>query len=134
MKRVNRPFLILSAVFLAVMSQLHPSSAQNRKFDVVEASIADIHQAIRSGRITCRQLVMEYQKRINTYDQSTRLNAIVVLNPEALADADKLDQEFKRTGKLRPLHGVPIIVKDNYDTKGLQTTGGSLAMKGFLPD
>src|SRR5205823_8135398 len=53
--------------------------------------------------------------------------------PDALADADKLDQEFKRTGKLRPLHGIAVIVKDNYDTRDLQTTGGSLAMKGFTP-
>ena len=57
----------------------------------------------------------------------------MLVNPEALADADRLDAEFARTGKLRPLHGIPVIVKDNYDTAGLQTTGGSLALKGFRP-
>ncbi|HZS44106.1 MAG TPA: amidase family protein, partial [Blastocatellia bacterium] len=134
MIKLCRLFLVLSLLVVIPISQALPSSAQSKKFDVVEASIADILQAIRTGRITCHQLVLEYQKRINTYDQSTRLNAIILLNPEALSDADKLDQEFKRTGKLRPLHGIPVIVKDNYDTKGLQTTGGSLAMKGFLPN
>jgi len=100
---------------------------------MVEATIAQIHEAIRSGDLTCRALVERYLERIRVYDQSTRLNAIVIVNPEALADADGLDQEFKRTRKLRPLHGVPVIVKDNFDTKGLQTTGGSLALKGSVP-
>jgi Asp-tRNA(Asn)/Glu-tRNA(Gln) amidotransferase A subunit family amidase len=74
-----------------------------------------------------------YLERIRAYDQSTRLNAIVIVNPEALADANRLDAEFKRTRKLLPLQCIPVIVKDNYDTKGLQTTGGSLAMKASLP-
>jgi amidase len=103
------------------------------KFEVVEATIAETKEAIRSGRVTCRQLVEAYLSRIRAYDQSTRLNAIVLVNPEALEDADQLDAEFARSRKLRPLHGIAVIVKDNYDTKGLQTTGGSLAMKGFLP-
>src|SRR5581483_2836229 len=102
-------------------------------FEVSETTIAETQKAIRSGRVTCRQLVEAYLKRIRAYDQPARLNSIVVINPDALADADKLYQEFKRTGKLRPLHGIPVIVKDNYDTRGLQTTGGSLAMKGFAP-
>jgi amidase len=104
-----------------------------QKPELVETTIARIHEALRSRRITCRRLVEGYLERIRAYDQTTRLNAIVVVNPDALADADALDREFARTGKLRPLHGIPVIVKDNYDTKGLQTTGGSLAMKGSLP-
>jgi amidase len=103
------------------------------KFNVVEATIPQIHEAIRTGRLSCRELVQTYLDRIKAYDRSTRLNAIVIINPDALADADRLDAEFKRTGRLRPLHGIPVIVKDNYDTKGLQTTGGSLAMKGSIP-
>jgi amidase len=102
-------------------------------FDVMETSIAQIHQALRSGRLTCHGLVEQYLKRIKAYDQPTRLNAIIILNPDAVADADRLDREFKQTGKLRPLHGIPMIIKDNFDTRGLQTTGGSLAMKGFIP-
>ena len=102
-------------------------------FEVTEASIADIHAALQSGLVTCRSLVEAYTARIEAYDQNTRLNALILMNPEALADADRLDREYRRTGRLRPLHGIPIIVKDNYDTKDLQTTGGSLALKGSRP-
>ncbi|HET9741996.1 MAG TPA: amidase family protein [Terriglobales bacterium] len=106
--------------------------AQGR-FEVTETTIAQTQAAIRSGKTTCRQLVEAYLQRIQAYDQPTGLNAIVTINPNALADADRLDREFKRTGKLRPLQGIAVIVKDNYDTADLQTTGGSLAMKGFVP-
>jgi Asp-tRNA(Asn)/Glu-tRNA(Gln) amidotransferase A subunit family amidase len=110
------------------------AGAQSRsKFEVTETTIAETQAAIRAGKVTCRLLVEEYLKRIRAYDQSTGLNALVVINPNALAEADRLDQEFKRTGKLRPLHGIAVIVKDNYDTNDLQTTGGSLALKGFVP-
>jgi amidase len=102
-------------------------------FVVEETTIAEIHEAMKNGKITCRKLVENYLQRIETYDQSTGLNAIVVINPSALNRADELDREFERTGKLRPLHGIPIIVKDNYETKDMQTTAGSLALKGFIP-
>ena len=123
--------LALLAVLLLSFNCL--TVAQTKKFEPVEATIADIHRAFRSGKLTCRQLVEAYLKRIATYDQVTKLNAIVVINPNALAEADKLDAEFKRTKKLRPLHGIPVIVKDNFDTKDLQTTGGSAALKGSIP-
>ncbi len=105
----------------------HPS------FDVTETSIAETQAAIRARKATCRQIVEQYLDRIAHYDQATRLNTVVTLNPLALADADRLDQEFARTHKLRPLQGIAVVVKDNYDTAGLQTTGGSLAMKGVIP-
>ena len=118
---------------LLILSSNCLTIAQQRKFEPTEATIADVHRALRSGKLTCRQLVEAYLKRIDAYDQSTKLNAIVIVNPQALAEADKLDAEFKRTKKLRPLHGIPVIVKDNFDTKDLQTTGGSVALKGSLP-
>jgi amidase len=102
-------------------------------FNLIEATIAGIHRAIRSGEITCRDLVESYLARIETYDQPTRLNAIVVVNHEAVARATALDEEFRKTGRLRPLHGIPMIVKDNYDTEDLQTAGGSLALRGSTP-
>ena len=119
-------------------------SSKPAAFRVEEASIAETLDAIRTHRVTCRQLVERYLARIKAYDQTletipslpgqkVRLNSIILINPQALADAGRLDAEFAATGKLRPLHGVPVIVKDNYDTAGLQTTGGSLAMKGNLP-
>ncbi len=102
-------------------------------FDVREATIASTEAALRAHSMTCHQIVAAYLARIRAFDQPTRLNAIVVTNPEALADADRLDAQFRRTGGLRPLHCVTVIVKDNYETRGLQTTAGSLAMKGFVP-
>jgi amidase len=132
----SRTFLLLIAPLMAAMipafAWQKPEQAQ-KKFEPSETTIGEIHQAIRSGRITCRQLVEAYLKRINAYDQPSKLNSIVIVNPQALAEADRLDEEFKRTRKLRPLYGIPVIVKDNYDTKDLQTTGGSLALKGSVP-
>src|SRR5262245_31798312 len=124
--------LALAAVIIPVLCQQKTEQTQ-MKFEPSEMTIAEIHQAIRSGKITCRRLVEVYLKRINTYDQPTKLNSIVIVNPQALSEADRLDEEFKRTRKLRPLHGIPVIVKDNFDTKDLQTTGGSLALKGSIP-
>ncbi len=115
-------------------SSAEPASARApASFEVVETTIAEIHDAFRTGRLTSRALVELYLRRIEAYDQPTRLNALVVINPNALSRADELDQEFRRTGELRPLHGIPVIVKDNYDTKDLQTAGGSLALKGSIP-
>src|SRR5215471_2803186 len=124
--------LALTALIIPVLAWRR--TAQTRmKFELSEKTIAEIHQAIRSGKITCRRLVEAYLKRIDAYDQSTKLNSIVIVNPQAVAEADRLDEEFRRTKKLRPLHGIPVIVKDNFDTKDLQTTGGSLALKGSIP-
>ncbi len=108
-------------------------SAAAGKFEIVEATIAETHRAIREHRVTCHQIIEMYLKRIQAYDQSTRLNSLVVINPNALAEADKFDANFKRTKELYGLQCIAVIVKDNYDTLGLQTTGGSLAMKGFVP-
>ncbi|MFN2379236.1 MAG: amidase, partial [Bacteroidales bacterium] len=100
--------------------------------DVTELTVSSIHQAYTDGTFTSEDLVKSYIERIEQYD--TILNAITVINPDAMARAEELDLEFKRTGKLRPLHGIPLIVKDNINTKGLPTTGGSIALAGFIPD
>lgn len=121
-------FLWLPSISLAASGE--PSESG---FDVRETTIALTLDAIRGGKVSCHQLVEMYLERIMAFDEPTRLNTIVTLNPDALADADALDREFARTHKLRPLHGIVVIVKDNYDTKGLQTTGGSLALKWFVP-
>ncbi len=110
-----------------------PSFAQKAAFDVDETTIATTQAAIRAGKITCRQVVETYLARIKAYDQTTHLNTVVMLNPTVLDDADRMDREFKRTHTLKPLSCVAMAIKDNYDTKGLQTTGGSLAMKGVVP-
>lgn len=114
-----------------------PAPPPAKPFDVVGTSIAETQQAIRDGRATCRGIVEAYLRRIAAYDQKPidglRLNAIITLNPDALADADACDRNFKATHTLPPLGGIAVLVKDNYDTRNLQTTGGSLAMKGFQP-
>jgi len=102
-------------------------------FDVTERSIRQIHAAIERGDLTCRRLVDTYLKRIAVYDQPTGLNSILLVNPNARTRADQLDREFKRTGQLLPLHGVAVIVKDNYDTRDLPTTAGSVALRGSFP-
>jgi Asp-tRNA(Asn)/Glu-tRNA(Gln) amidotransferase A subunit family amidase len=98
-------------------------------FRVEEATIAEIHAALKGGRITCRALVEQYLRRIEAYDKNgPALNAIVQLNGEALKQAEDLD----RRGFSGPLHCVPMIVKDNFETIGLQSANGSLALAGFV--
>ena len=109
------------------------SASAQRHFDVVETSISGIQKALQDKTCTCEFVVKEYLHRIAVYDQSTHLNSIVIVNPKALETARSLDAEYARTGRMRPLHCIPVIVKDNYNTKGLQTTAGSLALKGFAP-
>jgi amidase len=124
--------VVITLLFTGLISL--PSCQKAKKdFLIEEATIAEIHKALKHGRLTCRQLVDHYLERIKKYDQSSGLNAIVAVNPEARKKADELDELYSRTKILRPLHGIPIIVKDNYETKDMQTTAGSLALKGFIP-
>jgi amidase len=102
-----------------------------RVMSAQEATIADIRAALMKKEVTCRQLVQAYIDRIEAYDRKgPSLNAILMVNPSALPAADALDQEFARAGVLRPLHCVPTIVKDNYDTTDMPTSAGSLSLKG----
>ncbi len=136
MKKKSLSSISLLSLFLwnlALFLLTDCRKASSPKFAVEEATIEDIHRAIQSGELTCRQLVEYYLTRIEAYDQPLNLNSIVVVNPDALKKADELDKEFTSTRKLRPLHGIPVIVKDNYDTKDLQTAAGSLALKGSKP-
>ncbi|MGI4729273.1 MAG: amidase family protein [Janthinobacterium lividum] len=127
--------ILLSISFFLFSSCFAQKEIINPKhFDVVETNIEAIHQAFKNRTCNCDILVSAYLKRIAAYDQSTHLNAIVVTNFEAIKTARALDAEYKRTKKLRPLHCIPMIIKDNYQTAGLQTTGGSILFKGFKPD
>src|SRR5213593_5068140 len=98
-----------------------------------EATIADIHTAFRTRTLTCRGLVQMYLDRIEAYDKKgPALNAIVVTNPDALKVADALDVKFAQSGPVGPLHCVPLIVKDNYETIEMTTSAGSLSLKGVV--
>ncbi len=104
-------------------------------FEVEEATIAQVHDAMKAGRLTCRALVGQYLKRIEAYDKNgPAINSIVIVNPDAEKQADELDRRFAQSGLTGPLHCVPMIVKDNFETKGLQTTDGALALAGYIPD
>ena len=105
------------------------------KFELVETSIDQIHEAYRSGELTCRQLVEMYLARINEFDQvGPELNAIITLNPDALVDADRLDAAQAAGGFVGPLHGIPVIVKDQCDALPMPTTLGSIILKDNFPD
>ena len=121
------------ALVLACAAALWTSAQASGRFDVTETTIARTQQAIREHQVTCRQVIEQYLERIRSYDQSTHLNSLVLVNPNALSEADRFDAEFERTQAIGGLQCVAVIVKDNYDTKDLQTTGGSLAMKWFVP-
>lgn len=100
----------------------------------MELTIARAHEAMLAGTLTARQLVEAYLDRIDAYDRNgPTINAIILENPRALERADSLDLELRRTGTLTgPLHGIPFIVKDNYDTHDMPTTGGSASMAGSM--
>ena len=90
---------------------------------------------MKAGRLTCRGLVEQYLRRIDTFDKNgPAINAIVMTNPDALKQADAMDQRFKQGGLSGPLHCIPTIVKDNFETIGLQSANGSLALAGFVSD
>ncbi len=111
-----------------------PAAQTLPPFQVEEASIADIHAALRAGRVTCRGLVERYLRRIDAYDKNgPAVNAIVLVNPQALAEADGLDARMKAGGTLGALHCIPTIVKDNFETAGLQSSNGSLTFEGYVP-
>lgn len=104
-------------------------------FEVEEASIAEVHAAMKDGRLTCRALVDAYLARIAAYDKNgPAINSIILINPDARRESDELDRRFANGGLTGPLHCVPVIVKDNFETKGLQTTDGALAFAGYIPD
>src|SRR3954447_22158045 len=109
-----------------------PPPAPASTFDVYEKSIVDLLAAQRIGTVTSHDLMQKYLDRIRAYDKDgPRLNAMIALNPRALDEADALDAE-RRAGRVRgPLHGIPIVVKDNYATAGMPTTAGTLALAGF---
>src|SRR5918999_1556913 len=104
-------------------------------FNIIETTIEDVHAAYKSGGLTCRKLVQMYLDRIEAFDkQGPGINAIITINSQALAEADRLDAAYKASGPVGPLHGIPVIFKDQGDVKGMPTTLGSLLFKDYYPD
>lgn len=105
-------------------------------FTLEEATIDGIHAAFRSGELTCRKLVEMYLARIKAYDRNgPQLNSILTVNPNALEEAEGLDRAFERNGEfVGPLHGIPVLVKDQAETAGIRTTFGSIAFEDYVPE
>jgi amidase len=123
---------LLAASFVAA-ALAAPDAGQAPLFPVEETTIAAVHAALGDGRVTCRTLVEHYLRRIAAFDRTgPALNALVLTNPRALAEADALDARAREGGLSGPLHCVPMIVKDNFETIGLQSANGSLALEGFV--
>jgi Asp-tRNA(Asn)/Glu-tRNA(Gln) amidotransferase A subunit family amidase len=120
--------VFLPAFFIAILAAQPPAP-----FRLDETTITQIHAAFRDGSLTCRSLVQQYLARIDAHDkQGAALNAIVLVNPDALKIADDLDRRYRQSGAVGPMHCVPVIVKDNYETIDMPTTAGSLSLKGMM--
>lgn len=110
------------------------SNAAAQGFQIEEATIAGIQQALRNKTVNCRQIVQAYLDRIAAYDhKGPALNSILTLNPKALAEAERLDARRASGAAVGPLHCAPLVLKDNYNTADLPTTGGSASLAGAQP-
>jgi amidase len=115
--------------------QQNVPSTEIASFEFDEITIADLQEAMKSGKQSARSIAEKYLARIDQIDkQGPAINAIIELNPDALAIADTLDKERKGKGPRGPLHGIPVLIKDNIDTADkMMTTAGSLALLGSKP-
>ncbi len=131
-RRTLAPLCAFSVVlFVMALTSCEGPSAPDADFDIVEATIQDMQQAMEEGHVTARDLVEAHLVRIALYEE--RVNAVISVNARALAEADRLDRE-RAEGRVRgPLHGIPVALKDNVHTTDMPTTGGALAFEGYVP-
>jgi amidase len=131
MRLVN---IVLTGAFMLLASGAG-AAAQAKPFHLEEAFISDVQAAYRSGATTATRVVQAYLARIQAYDQAgPKLNVIIFLNPKALDEAAALDEHLRKTGKfVGPLHGIPVLLKDNVNTKDMPTTGGSMSLADYTP-
>ena len=121
-------FLGSWALFGATLLSANPA------FDLASASVDSINAAFDAGTLTSEKLTQMYLERIARYDrQGPKLEALISVNPDALAVARALDEERRTKGRRSPLHGIPIILKDNFNTRDLPTSGASIALKDLRP-
>jgi amidase len=130
----RRPYLKglgLIGVGSIIGSQSVKADSSDEYCNVRELTVEKIHNGIESGSITATSLVNQYLRRIDAYDDE--LNSIITINPEACERAEELDAQFEESGFTGPLHGIPIILKDNNDTQDMPTTAGSKALADSIP-
>jgi amidase len=133
----------LAAAFTTILSPVSPAEDSCRlnlgtgipAFELDEISIGELQQDMQSGKFTARAIAEKYLSRIDAIDKhGPTINSVIETNPEALAIADALDKERKQNGPRGPLHGIPVLIKDNIDTADrMMTTAGSLALVGAKP-
>lgn len=127
-------FLHLVLAGVSTLTAGMAASAQEKVFKLEEATIADIREAMAAGALSSEKLVDLYIARISAYDRAgPRLNSVIAVNPNAKADAAALDKERAEKGPRGPLHGIPVLLKDNIDAVGMPTTNGSAVMKDAIP-
>ncbi len=122
------------ALIVALSAVPAAQAPVTRPFEVVEKTIPELQEAMRSGATSSLQLVDSYLARIDAYDRKgPRINSVIALNPKARQEAAALDRERVTKGPRGPLHGIPLVIKDNFDLAGLPTTAGSLAFATLYP-
>ena len=123
---ISRRLHLLPTLALAAAMLWVTPAIQAAPVELTQASIADLEKAMDNGRLTSEKLTQLYLARIKAYDkQGPAINAVITLNPNAIKTARALDAERKAKGPRGPLHGIPVILKDNYNTADLPTTAGS---------
>jgi amidase len=131
MKNRSLRAIVLAATFPFVTAV----SLRAATFNLETAGIQEIQAAVDAGALTYEKLAKLYLARIEAYDQKGPvLNTVITLNPKILEEARAADAEFKAKGRRSPLHGIPVIVKDNYDIVGMPDTGGSFLLEGNMPE
>src|SRR5215467_9600870 len=132
--RTTMLVLVLLSTASSAAAQAPRSGAAPAGFHLLEATIEDIHGAFQSKRITCRELVNLYIKRIEAYDkEGPHLSAVQTVNSRALQEAERLDAAYASSGRVGSLHCVPVLLKDQVETSDIPTTYGSLIFKDFIP-
>jgi amidase len=145
----DRRFFLQTSLTTAAAATLYPALSKGREifpsptpqrgevqpFELDEITIPELQDGMKSGKFTARSLVEKYRERIDEIDKrGPAINALIELNPDALSIADALDQERRAKGPRGPLHGIPVLIKDNIDTADqMMTTAGSLALVGSKP-
>lgn len=133
MPNMTRRELFVSGAAAALSACVRPNTDRGA-FDLTDTGLDEIIAGLHSGRWTSRNLARCYLDRIESFDRrGPRLNSVLALHPNVLAQAESLDREFKAKGPRSPLHGVPVLLKDNIDTFDLPTTAGSLALANWTP-
>jgi Asp-tRNA(Asn)/Glu-tRNA(Gln) amidotransferase A subunit family amidase len=130
----RRSFLQSTGAALLALAGGSASSAPSGTYDAFEKTLSELQADLTAGRTSAAELVAFYLRRIVAYDQAgPSINAVLFVNPRALADARALDEERRRRGPRGPLHGIPVLLKDNFDTKDMPTTAGCLGLSRARP-